>query len=190
MTTALAEQVVIHTDRLTLKSITPALIHELFETKTKTEICSYFGIDEAGYEFYREMHEKGMETHRISLFVFLLTDRHTGLPLGECGFHTWNRAHRRAELFYSIRNDPDKKKGYMTEALQAVLDYGFNQLNLHRVQALVDVNNTPSLRLLNRYGFTREGTMREDYVVNGISEDSDCYSLLKWEWRQQAGGTH
>lgn len=85
-------------------------------------------------------------------------------------------------MFYNLRKDSDKRKGYMTEALKEVIDYGFGKLNLHRIQAMVDNSNTPSVRLLNRFGFTKEGTMREDYVVDGKNEDSDCYSLLLHEW--------
>jgi ribosomal-protein-alanine N-acetyltransferase len=66
-----------------------------------------------------------------------------------------------------------------------VLNFGFTQLNLHRVEALIDANNLPSLKILQRFKFKKEGIMREDYVVNGKNEDSDCYSLLKWEWDNQ-----
>ena len=66
-------QIEIATPRLILKSITPDLIHELFNTKSKEEIINYFGYDDAFY-YYKIMHEKGMETHRISLFFFLLID--------------------------------------------------------------------------------------------------------------------
>ena len=175
-------QVEISTERLLLKGITPALIHELFRNKTKDEIIQYFGIDEDMFGHYKNMHEMGMETHRISLFVFLLINKETMLPIGDCGFHTLNMTHRRAELFYTLRRDADKRKGYMTEALPRVLDYGFTELGLHRLEALTAHWNIPSVKLLLRYGFTKEGTMREDYVVNGKNEDSDCYSLLKWEW--------
>lgn len=177
-------QITLSTERLLLKSITPALIHELFNTKSKEEIKNYFGFDDSGFEHYKEMHEKGMETHRISIFVFLLIEKENGLPIGECGFHTWTASHNRAEVFYNMRNDQHKQKGYMTEALKTVLEFGFTQLNLHRIEALIDAANEPSLRLLLRYGFSKEGTMREDYSVNGKNEDSDCYSLLKWEWEK------
>ncbi len=170
------------TNRLILRSITPSIIHNLFNTKSKEEIIQYFGFDDAGYAHCLSMHELGMETHRLSLFYFLLVDKINNKPIGECGFHTWNSTHCRAELFYSLRHDDDKQKGLMTEALNVVLEYGFQTLNLHRIEALLDKNNTPSVKLLLKYGFTKEGTMREDYVVNGKNEDSDCYSLLKWEW--------
>lgn len=181
----MTNQIEITTPRLVLKSITPAIVHELFNTKTKDEIKTYFWFDDDAFEHYRDMHEKGMETHRISMFFFLLIEKESGLPIGECGFHTWTASHNRAEVFYNLRNDDNKKKGYMTEALKTVLEYGFTELKLHRVEALIADENEPSKRLLLRYGFTKEGTMREDYVVNGVNEDSDCYSLLKWEWEKK-----
>lgn len=176
----------ITTERLILKSITPAIIHELFHSKTKEEIVTYFGFDEAGFEHAKTMHEKGMETHRISMFYFLLIDKQSNLPIGECGFHTWNASHNRAEVFYNMKNEAFKQKGLMTEALNEVLRYGFTQLNLHRVEALIAAENQASLKLLQRYGFSYEGTVREDYVVDGKNEDSECYSLLKWEWEKRS----
>ncbi|MES2410165.1 MAG: GNAT family protein [Bacteroidota bacterium] len=180
----MTNQIEITTPRLILKSVTPALIHELFNTKSKNEIMNYFGFDENGFAHYKDMHEKGMETHRISIFIFLLIDKETSLPIGECGFHTWAASHNRAEVFYNMRNEKYKQRGLMTEALEAVLKYGFTKLGLHRIEALIADENEPSKKLLLRYGFSKEGTMREDYVVNGVNEDSDCYSLLKWEWEK------
>ena len=179
----MTNQIEITTPRLILKSITPAIIHELFNTKLKEEINAYFGYDDA-FEYYKIMHEKGMETHRISMFYFLLIDKKSGLPIGECGFHSWNTTHNRSEVFYNMINEDFKQKGLMTEALKAVLEFGFTELKLHRIEALIAAENKPSLRLLLGYGFSKEGTMREDYVVDGINEDSDCYSLLKWEWKK------
>lgn len=180
----MTSQIEIHTPRLLLKGITPSLIHELFKTKTREEIMPYFAVDEEGYNHLKTMHENGMETHRLSMFYFLLLEKESNRTIGECGFHTWNKTHKRAEVFYNLRNDSDKRKRLMTEALVEVLDFGFNKLELHRVEALVASWNTASVKLLDRYGFTKEGTMREDYIVNGKNEDSDCYSLLKWEWEQ------
>ncbi len=129
--------IILHTERLLLKGITPAIIHEFFNTKEKAEIMQFFGFDEAAYEHCKSMHEMGMETHRLSLFSFLIINKQNNQPIGQCGFHTWNSTHRRAELFYHLINDSDKQKGYMTEVLARVLDYGFSDLNLHRIEALV-----------------------------------------------------
>jgi ribosomal-protein-alanine N-acetyltransferase len=182
---AFEKQITLSTNRMLLKSITPAIINELFSTKSKQEIMTYFGADEAIYEHLKSMVEQGMEAYRVTSFYFLLIDKNNQKVLGECGFHTWSMPHRRAELFYSLRNDTDKRKGYMSEAVKAILNYGFNELGIHRVAALTAPSNEASIALLKHYGFTKEGIHREDYVVNGINEDSACYSLLKWEWEKQ-----
>ena len=178
------DQIEIETERLLLKSITPQIIHALFNEKTEAEIKRFFDADDSGYDHLKNMHERGMETHRISLFYFLLVEKEHGKIIGDCGFHTWNRSHRRAELFYNLKHDTDKRKGIMSEAVAKVLDFGFTALELHRVEALTATWNIASIKLLERFKFTREGTMREDYVVEGRNEDSECFSLLKWEWEK------
>jgi ribosomal-protein-alanine N-acetyltransferase len=188
MTTETITPLVIETERLILQGISPAVIHHLFASQTDEEIKAFFGVDDEGFLFYRNMHEKGMETFRISHFSFLLRIKETNQPIGECGFHTWNNTHRRAELFYLLRNDEHKQRGFMSEALTTVLAHGYDVMNLHRVQAMVAPDNIPSICLLRKNGFTFEGTMRQDYVVDGVNTDSDCYSLLRdeWEVRRQA----
>lgn len=173
----------LQTERLILRGITPQLIHELFNTKTKDDILAYFGYKEEDFNRMYEMHTEGMEAFRHTAFYFLLLLKENNTPIGDCGFHTINYVHKRGELFYMLRDDIYKRKGYMTEALQSVLYYGFHQMNLHRITALIAPQNTPSIKLVTHFGFTFEGTMREDYNVNGKNEDSDCYSLLKYEWR-------
>jgi len=177
-------QIEIATERLVLKSITPQIIHALFNEKTEAEIKRFFDTDDSGYDHLKGMHERGMETHRISLFYFLVVEKENNTIIGDCGFHTWNKSHRRAELFYNLRYDTDKRKGIMSEAVAKVLDFGFTTLELHRVEALTATWNIASIRLLERFKFTREGTMREDYAVEGKNEDSECFSLLEWEWEQ------
>lgn len=172
----------INTPRLLLKGITPAIINELFKNKSKEELMTFFNMDEAGYARLKEMNNAGMESFRVALFYFLLIDKTSGKVIGECGFHSWNKAHHRAELYYHLKNDSDKRKGLMTEAVKEVLNYAYNELELHRVQALVAKDNIASIKLLERFKFKKEGTLREDYLVDGKMEDSECYSLLKHEW--------
>lgn len=176
------EPITLETNRLKLVGITPAIIHELYNTKSKEEIKAFFGFDDAGYLHFKKMHEGGIETYNISLYVFLLINKETNLPIGDCGFHTWNKKHRRAEAFYLLRNDDDKRKGFMKEAFKEVIQFGFNKLKLHRISAMIADENTASKKLLLKYGFKKEGVAREDYYIDGIYYDSDCYSLLVKDW--------
>lgn len=178
-------QVKIETNRLILKGITPQIINEILRNFSPKEAQTYFNIDEAGYQQLKIMAENGMETHRITVFYFLVIEKSKMQVIGECGFHTLNKTHSRAELFYLLKDDLDKKKGYMSEVLYYVLDYGFCKLNLHRVEALVGAENIASRKLLQKFDFKYEGIMREDYKINGKNEDSYCYSLLKQEWDEQ-----
>jgi ribosomal-protein-alanine N-acetyltransferase len=173
----------IRTHRLLLKPITPARIHEMFASTDSAGISDFFGTDQQGYNRLKLMHEKGMETHRISLLYFLLYDKTQERVIGECGFHSWDKTHERAELFYNLKEESFKRKGLMSEALHAVLNFGFKQMQLHRIEALTARDNIASIRLLDKFGFTKEGTVREDYIVDGKHEDSECYSLLKHEWK-------
>ncbi len=179
-----AQQFEISTERLVLKSITPAIIHEVYDTLSKEQIMAYFGFDEHGYNRCLEMHEKGVETYRSTMFYFMLILKETNLPIGDCGFHTWDFKHNRAEVFYYLHSDNDKRKGYMSEAFSEVLKYGFTELKMHRIEALVSDYNIASVKFLQHFNFKKEGTMREDYIVDGKNTDSDCYSLLKWEWEE------
>lgn len=185
MVTTLIHELELTTERLILRSMTPALIHQLFDEYNPEEIMEFLGCGPSDFEHYVSLNKGGMETHRLSLFYFLIIDKERNKAIGEGGFHTLNRTHRRAELFYMLRNDEDKNKGIMSEALPQILTAGFEHVGLHRIAALVGASNTPSVKLLNKFGFTKEGTMREDYVIDGKNEDSDCYSLLKHEWNRK-----
>ena len=73
--------------------------------------------------------------------------------------------------------------GYATEAARALLHWAFATLDLNRVQAEADTRNAASARVLDKLGFVREGTLREDCVVNGEVSDSWVYGLLKRDWQ-------
>ena len=73
--------------------------------------------------------------------------------------------------------------GYANEAVAALLDWGFEHLELNRVEADIDPRNTPSARLLERLGFLREGHLRERWIVDGEICDSWIYGLLRAGWQ-------
>ncbi len=178
-----ASETTLQTNRLWLRPMTPATITDLFRSQSEADFRKLFATNEKDYEKYRNMVEQGMETDRLSLLVFLLIEKESGRTIGQCGYHTWNRLHDRAEVFYGLSNDADKRKGYMKEALKAVLEYGFGEMNLNRIEAFVADYNEPSVRLLRHSGFRKEGTARGHYLVDGVYEDSDFYALLATDER-------
>ena len=108
----------------------------------------------------------------------------SGTLLGTCALWAINAQCRRAEIGY-ILDSRAWGRGFMHEALSALLDYAFTELNLNRVEADSDSRNERSARLLDRLGFTKEGLFRERCIVDGEVSDSAMYGLLRREWMPQ-----
>ena len=102
--------------------------------------------------------------------------------MGWCGYHTWYIQHDRAELGYELYHESDRGKGYMSELMPYVIEYGFKDMNLNRIEAMVGPTNIPSLKLLEASGFVKEGQMRSHYLRDGEYQDSLVFSLLRNEY--------
>ena len=109
----------------------------------------------------------------------------SGELLGTCALWGINAQCRRAEIGY-IMGSQGWGQGYMHEALSALLDYGFTEMNLNRVEADTDPRNERSARLLERLGFSKEGLFRERFIVDGEVSDSAMYGLLRRDWNQDS----
>lgn len=105
---------------------------------------------------------------------------------GWCSLTRWNPVYRSAALGYCLAESA-WGRGYATEAAGAVLSWAFEVLDLNRVQAETDTRNLASARVLDKLGFVREGTLREDCVVDGEVSDSWVFGLLRREWRRPPG---
>ena len=78
----------------------------------------------------------------------------------------------------------ERKKGYATEATQLMVDYLFLSKDIARIQAIVQVRNVASQRGLEKAGFQREGTMRDESFDRGAWRDYYLYSILRREWKE------
>lgn len=97
--------------------------------------------------------------------------------IGTIGFYRLKKEHHRGEVGYALHSD-HWRKGYMKEALRAVVDCGFHRYGFHSIEAVTDPRNAASNALLERCGFVREGLFREDHYWNGEFQDSAVYALL------------
>jgi ribosomal-protein-alanine N-acetyltransferase len=104
--------------------------------------------------------------------------------VGTCGFVSWNIRHGRAELGYALGRDY-WGQGLMSEAVQAVLAFGFETMQLHRIEALCEVPNIGSARVMEKCNMRYEGTLRGRFYVKGSHRDLKIYSILRDEWTRQ-----
>ena len=112
-----------------------------------------------------------------------------GAFIGWCALQRWNPDYRSASLGYCF-DDQAWGHGYATEAAGVLLDWAFDALDLNRVQAEVDTRNHASAHVLEKLGFVREGTLREDCIVNGEISDSWVFGLLGRQWRSASVTDH
>jgi ribosomal-protein-alanine N-acetyltransferase len=103
------------------------------------------------------------------------------LLVGSCGLFAWNRAWKKCTLGYELTPEATGK-GLMREALKRVISWGFEHMELNRIEALVHEQNGPSLALLKKLGFVFEGRLREVGFWAGNHHDLQQYSLLASEW--------
>ena len=171
------------TERLRLRSFTDADAEALYALHSDAHVLRYWDsppwTDRARADGFlarcREMAEEGSGVR------LAIDQRDDGSFLGWCSLSRWNPTYRSAALGYCL-GEPAWGHGYATEAARAVLEWAFETLDLNRVQAETDTRNAGSARVLEKLGFRREGTLRQDCVVDGVVSDSWIYGLLRAEW--------
>jgi len=100
---------------------------------------------------------------------------------GACGLNLTNLPFREAEAWYELRRDL-WGGGYTTEAVRALLQFGFAGMGLHRVWAACHPDNVGSRRVMEKSGMTYEGRLRESFLTGGVWRDSLIYAILSREW--------
>ena len=97
--------------------------------------------------------------------------------IGIIGHYRIQPENHRAEIGYMSLPEYNGK-GYITEAIKAVVEYGFNQMNLHSIEAVIDPDNTASEKVLQKNGFVKEAHILENELWEGKFWDTVIYSLL------------
>ncbi len=170
----------LETPRLVLRRFDDQVLAHIMNNYSDSEIKDFFGItSDEQLNYHKSWNEKGCTTFNKSILFFHLLEPDSNRCIGWCGYHTWYVDHDRAELGYVMNSENDMGKGLMSEALESVIEYGFNEMDLHRIEAMAAPDNKGSLRLLEKNRFTFEGVLREHYKVKGRNEDSNIYSLLR-----------
>jgi len=177
---------VLETDRLVLREITMDDLDWYIEHFSRPEMIE--GSDMQGPES-REVAEQELRKYIVDLFRnrdgfrWGITLRGDPRLVGSLGFYKWARpSGHMAEMGYDLQRE-HWGKGIMSEAMRAVIDFGFERMQLLRMEAFVFLLNTRSTRMLERLGFKREGVLRKRGVTwDGVVSDDTLYALLSDDW--------
>lgn len=173
---------VLTTPRLTLRSIEPSDVERIFRIQSDPEVTRYFGRGPDGSiaDSERRIATLLAGVRENTSIRWGITLEESGELVGTGGFWRWNKPHRWAEIGYELL-PALWNRGIMTEALRAVLRFGFESMDLHRVEAHIDPENRASARVLERLGFVLEGQHRQNWYYGGRFTDTAVYGLLRDE---------
>lgn len=168
----------LETERLILRDIVQSDASDLFEifsceaVTRHYDLYPYRSVEEA--EAIIDFFAESFESERgIRWGIGLKADDKL---IGTCGYVSLRRF--RGEIGYEI-NPAYWRQGYASEAINAIVQFGFESLLLNRVEALVMTENNPSAALLEKNGFLEEGTLRQYDFFKGNSHDMRIFSIIK-----------
>lgn len=171
----------IETERLLLRCLEPVDAEAVFQVFSDSDVTRYYDLE--------TIHDIDEAQGLIDFFVecfdlekairWGIVRKEDNVLMGTCGY-VWLRRFR-GEIGYELAK-PYWRKGYMTEALDAILDFGYDDLKMNRIEALVMVNNQASAGLLEKLGFTQEAVLREYDYFKGAFHDMRLYSMLKTDF--------
>jgi ribosomal-protein-alanine N-acetyltransferase len=175
---------VLETERLELRALTDADVDALVVIHSDPETMRYWSgppmVARSEAEAMVERAEAAFAAKTSIRWGLVLRD--SGELVGAANLHSLDEQSRRGEIGYVLGRS-HWGHGYNNEALTRILDFGFDDLGLHRVEAELDPRNEASARAVERLGFVREGLLRERWIVEGEISDSLMVGLLRSEWR-------
>lgn len=173
---------IIKTERLILRNFKLEDAKEYFYYHSLPEATEYYDWKPKTYANAEEDVKLIISDYEEMKFIrWAITLKGSDVLIGDCGYILDGL---KGEISYML-SKLQWNKGLMTEALNAVILFGFQKLKLERIQALTLPGNAPSLRLLHKLGFTKEGLLRK-YGYNAITEQSNdlvMLSILKTDRR-------
>lgn len=180
------EPVTLRTHRLLIRPLSPGDDADMLRIFSQERTMTYWSCEPlTSLEEARRMLQQEIEcaeAGRCVNWALVLAD--SGAMIGKAGFFDYDKVHRRAEIGYVI--DPAHwGRGLATEAVARVIEYAFDELRLHRIEADIDPGNEASLAVMEKFGFRREGYSAHRFFVHGSWHDSVILGLLEPDYRQK-----
>ena len=171
---------ILETDRLLLRKLKSSDVEAIYA----------YGSDPAVSEFVTwPTHQTIEDTQQFLDIILSLYENNQavfwGIELkeekrliGTINFVSWQQNHHVGEIGYVLAQQ-HWHKGYMTEAAEQVIQFGFEQMELERIQAKCDVENSGSERVMQKAGMSFEGTLRKLLYIKGKQRDVKMYAITK-----------
>ncbi len=175
---------------------TERLILRKFKISDDEAMLKYWIADEKIQSLYSEpvyttkaevdeLLEKYINSYQKNdYYRWAIIEKNSDECIGQIAYFLVDSKNNFAEIEYCIGSD-FQCKGYATEATKAVIQYGFDKINLHKVQICTKTINKPSKRVIEKCGFTYEGTLRDYFYMDGEYVGRLYFSMLKSEFESK-----
>lgn len=170
---------ILETERLVLREVTNNDVHALFEMRANPIVMQHIDrplaktLDDAQklIDIIKDLLTKN------NGITWVITFKGENKMIGTYGFWRLQKEHYRAEIGYLLHQDY-WGKGIMQEAMEIGINYAFNTLKVHTIEANINPNNLASIKLAERNGFVREAYFKDIYFSNGKFIDTTIYTLF------------
>jgi ribosomal-protein-alanine N-acetyltransferase len=178
----------LETDRLILRGMRVSDASDMYEYARRPSVTEYLTWEpHASVEETREYLTYVGQRYRTGDFYdWSVVDKETGRMIGTCGFTSFNCPADSAEIGY-VLNPAFQGRGLATEAVRRVLEFGFTELSLHRIEAHFIQGNDASRRLMERVGMQFEGFARESMRIKGRYRTIGTCGILRREFEEGNG---
>jgi ribosomal-protein-alanine N-acetyltransferase len=169
----------LETERLLLEQVTVDNVDDIFELRSNKEVMKYIPRPllqnkEEALELIATLNDKIENNIGINWGIRLKNEPKV---IGIIGHYRINPEHYRAEVGYMLLPEYNGK-GIISEALQKVVEYGFKEMRLHSIEAILDPKNAGSEKVLLKNGFVKEAHLLENEYYDGRFLDTLIYSIL------------
>ncbi|MEO7121047.1 MAG: GNAT family N-acetyltransferase, partial [Ginsengibacter sp.] len=163
-----------------LRKMTKKDTAEILRLRSDENVMKYIDRERAksiqDAEIFLDRNTTSLDSNNGIMWAITLKETPETL-IGNIGYWRLIKEHYRAEVGYML-NPSFWKKGIMKEALDKVIFFGFNNMNLHSIEANINPGNEASAALLESTGFVKEAYFKEDFFFNGTFRDTVIYSRL------------
>jgi [ribosomal protein S5]-alanine N-acetyltransferase len=171
---------ILETERFELRKIRLNDASNMYSYLSKDEVVKYYDLEtftskQQVVELIESLHYRYQTRKQLRWGI---TWKNHNTIIGTCGLHALEKDHLKAEIGYELH--PEYwGRGVMTEVIQKVVKYGFNEMNLNRIEAFYHPLNIASKKVLEKNGFRYEGLLRKRFFEKGKYIDAAITAVLK-----------
>lgn len=167
------------TERCLLRQIRPDDQQHIFNGLSHPEVVPFYGVQFSTFEATAEQMQwyADLEEKRTGIW-WAICDRIDGSFLGAGGLNSRDETHRKAEIGFWLLPE-HWRKGVMQEVMPVIWNYGFDHLDLHRIEGFVESENICCIKAMSKLPFQYEGTMRDCELKNGKWISLEIYALVR-----------